>query len=66
MGREGGREGERGSRRCGLSWQLARLMPECQLAATCCWLRVGCECNRRDEPLGEELSDKSLMNENMK
>lgn len=61
---KGGEEGAAGDAEKGS--QLALLMPECQLAATRCWLRVGCEYNRGDEPLGEELSDKSLMNENMK
>lgn len=61
---KGGEEGAAGD--VERAQQLALLMPGCQLAAACCWLRVGCEYNRGDEPLGEELSDKSLMNENMK
>lgn len=40
--------------------------PKARVPAGSYMLRVGCEYNRGDEPLGEELSDKSLMNENMK
>lgn len=47
------RSSSRASRACA-SWQLR--------AAGC----VGRTDNRRDEPVGEELSDKSLMKENMK
>lgn len=62
-----GKEGRRGQQKMWTGIPAAcSPKAECQLATTCCWLRVGCEYNRGDEPLGEELSDKSLMNENMK
>lgn len=45
--------------------QLEPQLGLCHLAAARGWLPVGCA-ERRDEPLGEEPSDKSLMNESMK
>lgn len=66
VSRAAGKEGEEGTAGDAERASSLHSMPECQLAATCCWLCVGCEYNRGDEPLGEELSDKSLMNENMR